>query len=101
MGYLKMFKCLSNSGRWMFSSINRKMTPIGAVIQGTARGTKETLPYFIMITEVDPDTLPDVMYYNPTANDLLAEAEYLTLGQPTDIPTADSVDGSVEGPIAD
>ena len=93
MGYLKMFKCLSNSGRWMFSSINRKMTPIGAVIQGTPRGAKEVLPYFIMITEVEPDTLPDVMYYSPTAepNDcLLDEEDYLALNRPT-APVDDSV----------
>ena len=82
MGYLKMFKCLSNSGRWMFSSINRKMTPIGAVIQGTARGAKEVLPYFIMITEVEPDTLDDVMYYNPSANDLVDEKGYLAITKP-------------------
>jgi len=67
----------------MFSSINRKMTPIGAVIQGTARGAKEVLPYFIMITEVDPDTLPDVMYYNPSSNDLLDEEGYLAHTKPT------------------
>ena len=90
MGYLKMFKCLSNSGRWMFSSINRKMTPIGAVIQGTARGAKEVLPYFIMITEVDPDTLPDVMYYSPSSNDLVDEEGYLSLNRPT-APIDDSV----------
>ena len=90
MGYLKMFKCLSNSGRWMFSSINRKMTPIGAVIQGTPRGAKEVLPYFIMITEVEPDTLPDVMYYSPSANDLVDEEGYLSLNRPT-APVDDSV----------
>ena len=90
MGYLKMFKCLSNSGRWMFSSINRKMTPIGAVIQGTPRGAKEVLPYFIMITEVEPDTLPDVMYYSPSSNDLVDEAGYLSLNRPT-APVNDSV----------
>ena len=98
MGYLKMFKCLSNSGRWMFSSINRKMTPIGAVIQGTARGTKEVLPYFIMITEVEPDTLPDVMYYNPSTVDLIDEADFLSLGRVEAEPTGDSVDGSAEVP---
>ena len=90
MGYLKMFKCLSNSGRWMFSSINRKMTPIGAVIQGTRRGDKEVLPYFIMITEVEPDTLPDVMYYSPSSNDLVDEEAYLSLNRPT-APVNDSV----------
>ena len=90
MGYLKMFKCLSNSGRHMFSSINRKMTPIGAVIQGTPRGAKEVLPYFIMITEVEPDTLPDVMYYSPSANDLVDEEGYLSLNRPT-APVNDSV----------
>ena len=90
MGYLKMFKCLSNSGRWMFSSINRKMTPIGAVIQGTPRGAKEVLPYFIMITEVEPDTLPDVMYYSPSSNDLVDEEGYLALNRPT-APVDDSV----------
>jgi len=99
MGYLKMFKCLSNSGRWMFSSINRKMTPIGAVIQGTARGTKEVLPYFIMITEVEPDTLPDLMYYNPSSNDLIAEEDFLSLGRVDVEPTGDSVDESTEVPV--
>ena len=99
MGYLKMFKCLSNSGRWMFSSINRKMTPIGPVIQGTARGTKETLPYFIMITEVEPDTLPDVMYYNPSTVDLIDEADFLSLGRVDADPTGDSVDESTEVPV--
>ena len=94
MGYLKMFKCLSNSGRWMFSSINRKMTPIGAVIQGTPRGAKEVLPYFIMVTEVEPDTLPDVMYYNPSSNDLLDEEGYLSLNRPA-TPTDDRVNESV------
>ena len=94
MGYLKMFKCLSNSGRWMFSSINRKMTPIGAVIQGTARGAKEVLPYFIMITEVEPDTLPDVMYYNPSSNDLLDEEDYLSLDSPV-TPADDGVNEAV------
>ena len=94
MGYLKMFKCLSNSGRWMFSSINRKMTPIGAVIQGTPRGAKEVLPYFIMITEVEPDTLPDVMYYSPSANDLLSEEAYLALNRPI-APVDDSVNESI------
>ena len=94
MGYLKMFKCLSNSGRWMFSSINRKMTSIGAVIQGTARGAKEVLPYFIMITEVEPDTLPDVMYYNPSSNDLLDEEDYLSINRPA-TPTDDRVNESV------
>ena len=98
MGYLKMFKCLSNSGRWMFSSINRKMTPIGAVIQGTARGAKETLPYFIMITEVEPDTLPDVMYYNPSSNDLIDENDYLALGRADAAPTGDSVVESASVP---
>ena len=97
MGYLKMFKCLSNSGRWMFSSINRKMTPIGAVIQGTPRGAKEVLPYFIMITEVEPDTLPDVMYYSPSSNDLVDEEDYLALNRPTasvDDSTTESVPAS-------
>ena len=98
MGYLKMFKCLSNSGRWMFSSINRKMTPIGAVIQGTARGAKETLPYFIMITEVEPDTLPDVMYYNPTSNDLIDEEDFLSLGRVDAVPAGDSADESASVP---
>ena len=98
MGYLKMFKCLSNSGRWMFSSINRKMTPIGAVIQGTARGAKETLPYFIMITEVEPDTLPDVMYYNPTSNDLIDEEDFLSLGRADAVPAVDSADESASVP---
>ena len=95
MGYLKMFKCLSNSGRWMFSSINRKMTPIGAVIQGTPRGAKEVLPYFIMITEVDPDTLPEIMYYNPSSNDLVDEEGYLSLNKP-----AAPVDDSVNEPVS-
>lgn len=98
MGYIKMFKCLSNSGRWMFSSINRKMTLIGAVIQGTARGSKEVLPYFIMITEVEPDTLDDVMYYNPSTNDLLDESDFLSRGKDTPDSTGDSVDTSVELP---
>ena len=95
MEYLKMFKCLSNSGRWMFSSINRKMTPIGAVIQGTPRGAKEVLPYFIMITEVEPDTLPDVMYYSPSSNDLVDEEDYLALNRPTA-----SIDDSVAEPVS-
>ena len=99
MGYLKMFKCLSNSGRWMFSSINHKMTPIGAVIQGTARGAKETLPYFIMITEVEPDTLPDVMYYNPTSNDLIDEDDFLSLGSPDAVPAVDSAVESASVPV--
>ena len=99
MGYLKMFKCLSNSGRWMFSSINRKMTPIGPVIQGTARGTKETLPYFIMITEVEPDTLPDVMYYNPSSNDLIDEEDFLSLGRVDAVPAVDSADESASVPV--
>ena len=94
MGYLKMFKCLSNSGRWMFSSINRKMTPIGDVIQGTARGAKEVPPYFIMITEVEPDTLPDVMYYSPSANDLVDEEGYLALNRPA-VPMNDNVNEAV------
>ena len=95
MGYLKMFKCLSNSGRWMFSSINRKMTPIGAVIQGSPRSAKEVLPYFIMITEVEQDTLPEVMYYNPSTNDLVDEDGYLALT----IPTA-PIDDSVAEPVS-
>ena len=95
MGYLKMFKCLSNSGRWMFSSINRKMTPIGAVIQGTPRGAKEVLPYFIMITEVEQDTLPEVMYYNPSTNDLVDEEGYLALTIPTE-----PIDDSVAEPVS-
>ena len=99
MGYLKMFKCLSNSGRWMFSSINRQMTPIGAVIQGTARGTKEVLPYFIMITEVEPDTLPDVMYYNPTTVDLIDEEDFLSLGRPDAVPAGDSAVESASVPV--
>ena len=99
MGYLKMFKCKSNSGRWMFSSINRKMTPIGPVIQGTARGTKETPPYFIMITEVGPDTLPDVMYYNPSTVDLIDEADFLSLDRVEVEPTGDSVAESTEVPV--
>ena len=94
MGYLKMFKCLSNSGRWMFSSINRKMTPIGAVIQGTPRGAKEVLPYFIMITEVEPDTLPDVMYYNPSSNDLIDEEDYLSPADTAVAGTDESVNES-------
>ena len=97
-GYIKMFKGLSNSGRPMFSSINRKMTAIGAVIQGTAQGTKQALPYFIMITEVEPDTLPDVMYYNPQSNDLLDESGFLSLGRGTDDSTGDSVTESSELP---
>ena len=94
MGYLKMFKCLSNSGRWMFSSINRKMTPIGAVIQGTPRGAKEVLPYFIMITEVEPDTLADVMYYSPSANDLVDEQAYLSIKN-SESPVNDSIASTV------
>jgi hypothetical protein len=81
----------------MFSSINRKMTPIGAVIQGTPRGAKEVLPYFIMITEVEPDTLPDVMYYSPSSNDLVDEEDYLALNRPTasvDDSTTESVPAS-------
>tara|TARA_Y100000310_G_scaffold174593_1_gene174623 strand:+ start:207 stop:428 length:222 start_codon:yes stop_codon:yes gene_type:complete len=70
------------------------MTSIGAVIQGTARGAKEVLPYFIMITEVEPDTLPDVMYYNPSSNDLLDEEDYLSLNRPA-TPTDDRVNESV------
>ena len=99
MGYLKMFKCQSNSGRWMFSSINRKMTPVGAVIQGTPRGAKEVLPYFIMITEVEPDTLPDLMYYNPSSNDLIDEEDFLSLGRVDGDPTVDSVDESPSVPV--
>jgi hypothetical protein len=83
----------------MFSSINRKMTPIGAVIQGTARGTKEVLPYFIMITEVEPDTLPDVMYYNPSTVDLIDEADFLSLDRVEVEPTGDSVAESTEVPV--
>jgi hypothetical protein len=79
----------------MFSSINRKMTPIGAVIQGTPRGAKEVLPYFIMITEVEPDTLPDVMYYSPSSNDLVDEEDYLALNRPTA-----SIDDSVAEPVS-
>jgi hypothetical protein len=75
------------------------MTPIGAVIQGTARGTKEVLPYFIMITEVEPDTLPDVMYYNPSSNDLIDEADFLSLGRVDVEPTGDSVAESTEVPV--
>jgi len=75
------------------------MTPIGAVIQGTARGTKEVLPYFIMITEVEPDTLPDLMYYNPSSNDLIAEEDFLSLGRVDVEPTGDSVDESTEVPV--
>jgi hypothetical protein len=82
----------------MFSSINRKMTMIGAVIQGTARGSKEVLPYFIMITEVEPDTLDDVMYYNPSTNDLLDESDFLSRGNASVDTTGDSVDESAELP---
>ena len=99
MGYLKMFKCQSNSGRWMFSSINRKMTPVGAVIQGTPRGAKEVLPYFIMITEVEPDTLPELMYYNPSDNDLIDDEDFLCLGRVDGDPTVDSVDVSPSVPV--
>lgn len=98
-GYIKMFKGLSNSGRPMFSSINRKMTAIGAVIQGTAQGVKQTLPYFIMITEVEPDTLPDVMYYNPRSNDLLDESGFLSLGEGTDAGAGDSDSEASELPV--
>jgi len=99
MGYLKMFKCKSNSGRWMFSSINRVMTPIGPRIQGTPRGQAEVLPYFIMITEVEPDTLPELMYYNPSSNDLIDEADFLSLGRVDADTTGDSVDGSASVPV--
>ena len=98
-GYIKMFKGLSNSGRPMYSSINRKMTAIGAVIQGTAQGTKQALPYFIMITEVEPDTLPDVMYYNPSSNDLQDESGFLSLGKGTAAATGDSVVEPSELPV--
>lgn len=91
-GFIKMFKTVSRSGKPMFSSIARRETPIGVAFQGSAKGVEQAEPWFIMITEVHPDTLDDIMWYNPTTEELIEDDEYQSRTKSE--PTGDSVDES-------
>jgi len=78
-GFIKVWKTLSRkSGAPMFSSVVSIDTPVGRAFQGTAQND-DSRPWFIMITEVDADTLPEVMWFNPRTNQLITEADYAGL----------------------
>ena len=91
-GFIKLFKTVSRAGKPMLSSIARRETKVGVAFQGRAQGVEQEQPWFIMITKVHPDTIDDVMYYNPDTEALITEEEYKKLGQSE--PTGDSVDES-------
>lgn len=91
-GFIKLYKTASRAGKPMFSSIARRVTPIGVAFQGNVQGAEQVAPWFIMITEVHPDTLDDVMWYNPDTEELLDESGYQALAQSE--PVGDSTDES-------
>lgn len=96
-GFIKLFKTVSRrSGKPMLSSAYSYETPIGRAFQGS--NSADDKPWFIMIKdEVHPDSVDDVMWFNPSTKALLTEQEYSNLGQSE--PTGDSVDES-SGEIA-
>ena len=96
-GFIKLFKTVSRrSGKPMLSSAYSYETPLGRAFQGSA--SADDKPWFIMIKEeIHPDSVDEVMWFNPSSKVLCTEAEYSNLGQSE--PTGDSVDEST-GEIA-
>jgi len=96
-GFIKLYKTTSRrSGKPMLSSAYSYETPLGRAFQGNNQADDK--PWFIMIKdEVHPDSVDDVMRFNPNSKVLCTEAEYLSQDQ--SVPTGDSVDEST-GEIA-
>ncbi len=96
-GFIKLFKTVSRrSGKPMLSSAYSYETPLGRAFQGSNQADDK--PWFIMIKdEVHPDSVDDVMWFNPSTKVLCTESEYRNLDQ--SVPTGDSVDEST-GEIA-
>ena len=91
-GFIKLFKTTSRAGKPMLSSIARRETAVGVAFEGRLQGEEQVTPWYIMITKVHPDTIDDVMWYNPDTEKLLSNSEYQELAQSE--PTGDSVDES-------
>ena len=96
-GFVKVWKTKSRkSGKPMFSSnYSFEVDSVGRAFQGSSG--EDDRPWFIMITKVHPDTLNEVMWFNPATEELITEDEYANIGQSA--PSGDS-DAESTGDIA-
>ena len=74
--YIEMFLGTSGNGNAIYSSVKRVMTKFGPMYQGTPKGTKIGLPWFISITVVDDEECEPVIWVNKTNGSHLTPKEY-------------------------
>ena len=91
--FIEMFLGVSGNDNAIYSSVRRVMTEFGPMYQGTPRGAKVGLPWFISITLVDDDKCQPVIWVDKTTGEWLSPDEYkarfLSSGTADDDTTSD------------
>ena len=93
--FIKLWKTNSRkSGAPMLSSIVSIETAVGRAFQGSAQDDTSR-PWFIMLKPEIAESVPDVMFFNPSTNQLLNEADYnaLDVAQSPSVSTDDESSG--------
>ena len=91
--WIQMYKGISGNDNPIYSSVKRVVTEFGSMFQGTPRGQKTGLPWFISITELDEADCPAIIWANTQNGDWLTvdeyKAKYLDSSQSDDDHTSD------------
>ena len=74
--WIKMFYTVSSKGNPMYTNAPSIATDFGRLFQGSKPGQEASAPWFLVIKDVDPDSLPREIYANTESGAIKTVDEY-------------------------